>query len=213
MKRLTEKQRNILTFIAEFCRREGMSPTVYEIGEHFGIKTSTVFIHLRALQRKNFLTRSSKARSIKLLQGTDTARDARPGIGTSFVSVPFLDVLTPKSVENPGKFRSSLLAVSPELLTKGRSGVVFAFAVADDSMHDFGIQNGDIAFAAPPEGAPSPGEVVLAYASDRHCLGGFFPRPDGEIELRTTHPGFPPRVFAPGEFRILGVVIALQRKL
>ena len=63
MKTLTEKQRNILEFIEEFLDREGMAPTVYEIADHFGIKTSTVFAHLRALQRKKQLSRSSKARS------------------------------------------------------------------------------------------------------------------------------------------------------
>lgn len=67
MKTLTEKQKNILEFIEEFLDREGMAPTVYEIAAHFDIKTSTVFAHLRALQRKKQLSRSSKARSISLI--------------------------------------------------------------------------------------------------------------------------------------------------
>ena len=66
MKGLTEKQRYMLDFIESFQEKEGMSPTVYEIAEQFKIKTSTVFAHIRALQRKNFLVRSSKARSIAL---------------------------------------------------------------------------------------------------------------------------------------------------
>ena len=66
MKGLTEKQKNILEFIEDFSEKEGMAPTVYEIADHFDIKTSTVFAHIRALQRKNELTRSSKARSIAL---------------------------------------------------------------------------------------------------------------------------------------------------
>ena len=61
-----EKQKNMLDFIDDFLDREGMAPTVYEIADHFGIKTSTVFAHLKALQRKNQLARSSKARSISL---------------------------------------------------------------------------------------------------------------------------------------------------
>ena len=69
MRELTEKQKNILQFIEEFSEKEGMAPTVYEIGEKFNIKTSTVFAHLKALQRKNQLTRSSKARSIALRNG------------------------------------------------------------------------------------------------------------------------------------------------
>ena len=66
MKNLTEKQKSIIDFIDDFIDRENMAPTVYEIADHFGIKTSTVFAHLKALQRKNQISRSSKARSISL---------------------------------------------------------------------------------------------------------------------------------------------------
>lgn len=68
MKGLTEKQRNIVEFIEDFTATMGMIPTIYEIAEHFGIKTSTVFAHIRALQKKNILHRSSKARSISLVK-------------------------------------------------------------------------------------------------------------------------------------------------
>ena len=66
MKGLTGKQKKIVEFIEDFNRTMGMAPTIYEIAEHFGIKTSTVFAHIRALQKKNILHRSSKARSISL---------------------------------------------------------------------------------------------------------------------------------------------------
>ena len=66
MKGLTEKQKNMIDFIEEFVNANGMAPTIYEIAENFGIKTSTVFAHIRALQKKSILTRSSKARSISL---------------------------------------------------------------------------------------------------------------------------------------------------
>ena len=55
MKGLTDKQRNILEFINDFMEANVMAPTVYEIAEHFNIKTSTVFAHLRSLQKKNYL--------------------------------------------------------------------------------------------------------------------------------------------------------------
>ena len=60
MKKLTEKQQNILTFIGDFEEREHMAPTVYEIADHAGIKTSTVFAHVRSLQRKGKLTERHK---------------------------------------------------------------------------------------------------------------------------------------------------------
>ena len=56
MKELTAKQKNILDYIEDFIEQEGMAPTVYEIADFFKIKTSTVFAHLRALQRKSHIT-------------------------------------------------------------------------------------------------------------------------------------------------------------
>ena len=71
---LTQKQQDILDFIEEFIQREGMSPTVYEIAEFFGIKSATAFAHLRALQRKGYVDRSSKARSLTLMRRGGTAK-------------------------------------------------------------------------------------------------------------------------------------------
>jgi len=80
MKKLTEKQQNILTFIDEFEGQEHMAPTVYDIADHAGITTSTVFAHLRALQHKGKLTRTSQARSIKL---TDAPQRRTAGCRTA----------------------------------------------------------------------------------------------------------------------------------
>ena len=42
MKGLTSKQQEILDFIDEFMRRNGMAPTVYEIGDEFAIRKKTL---------------------------------------------------------------------------------------------------------------------------------------------------------------------------
>ena len=63
MKGLTDKQKSILDFINEFGQHEGMAPTINEISEHFRVTAATAFAHVRALQRKGLLNRSSKARS------------------------------------------------------------------------------------------------------------------------------------------------------
>jgi len=64
MKQLTEKQSEILNAITNGYI-VGKVPTVYELADMFQIKTSTVFAHIRALERKGKLTRTSKARSIE----------------------------------------------------------------------------------------------------------------------------------------------------
>jgi len=64
MKKLTQKQIEMLDAIhAGYF--QGNVPTVYELADRFHIKTSTIFAHLRALQRKGQITRSGKARSLE----------------------------------------------------------------------------------------------------------------------------------------------------
>ncbi|WP_154900947.1 LexA family protein [Gimesia maris] len=56
MKRLTDKQKSILSFIRVYCAKVGEVPTVREIGAAFGIRsTNGVSDHLKALQRKRRL--------------------------------------------------------------------------------------------------------------------------------------------------------------
>jgi DNA-binding MarR family transcriptional regulator len=57
---LTQRQRSILDFVVSFLRERGYPPTLREIGAYFGIKsTNGVSDHLRALERKGYIERSS----------------------------------------------------------------------------------------------------------------------------------------------------------
>ena len=67
MHTLTEKQRAILRFIYIYRYDFDMSPTVYDIAYHFGLKIPSVFAHLSSLVKKRLITKTGKARSIKLI--------------------------------------------------------------------------------------------------------------------------------------------------
>ena len=55
---LTDRQQQILDFISQSINGRGFPPTLREIGEHFGIKsTNGVNDHLKALEKKGFLRR------------------------------------------------------------------------------------------------------------------------------------------------------------
>ena len=57
MDSLTQKQMDILAFISSFCKSSGYSPSIREIGNHFGIAPPSVLSHLRALEKKGFIRR------------------------------------------------------------------------------------------------------------------------------------------------------------
>lgn len=67
MNELTERQAEVLSFIANKSAEEGMPPTVAEITEHFGWSSqNSAHLHIDALVRKGWLLRKrGKNRSIR----------------------------------------------------------------------------------------------------------------------------------------------------
>src|SRR6185369_6051062 len=70
MQGLTKRQEETLEFIRKSIGERGYPPTLREIGESMGIRsTNGVNDHLRALERKGFLRREDmKSRALKLVE-------------------------------------------------------------------------------------------------------------------------------------------------
>src|SRR5437660_11281668 len=68
---LTERQEKILSFIKKSIQDQGYPPTIREIGEHFGIRsTNGVNDHLKALERKGHLLRGGlRGRALRVMGG------------------------------------------------------------------------------------------------------------------------------------------------
>lgn len=70
MRRVTERQREVMRYIADYLRIQGYSPGIREIGEALNIASMRgVTVHLDSLQRKGMLQRDvSVSRSIRLTE-------------------------------------------------------------------------------------------------------------------------------------------------
>jgi len=79
---LTSRQKAVLDWVKGFIRRNGMPPTVREIGRAFGLSSSSVFDYLKALQRKGCLFRRRELgpRSLVLKDTGSGMRDAGSGL-------------------------------------------------------------------------------------------------------------------------------------
>src|SRR5678809_1503396 len=100
--RLTQRQQEILDFISTQIDKRGYPPTLREIGIHFGIRsTNGVNDHLKALEKKGFLTREDlKSRAMRPLgavrsAGVATADSDGDGwgrfrLGEEMVEIPVL---------------------------------------------------------------------------------------------------------------------------
>lgn len=206
MKGLTQKQRNILNFVEDFMDREGMAPTVYEIAEHFGTKTSTIFAHLRALQKKNYLSRSSKARSISLLRSRKKMRRL-----AGLRSIPVYDDQTENRSYYSGaqyKLLCDSSIFSKTLHSNSRS--LFAVRVHGTAMKEFGIFDGDIAIVKRCEGPFKRGDIVVMDLEDgqsalRSCAG----ISDEKMELVDSKGNMETHLIK--DIPVRGLVIGLQR--
>ncbi|HHN46959.1 MAG TPA: winged helix-turn-helix transcriptional regulator, partial [Planctomycetes bacterium] len=57
----SRRQREVLEFVRDFTRSNGVPPSIREIGAALGITSSTVFQHLRYLERKGYLRNADRS--------------------------------------------------------------------------------------------------------------------------------------------------------
>jgi len=196
---LTERQRNILQFLKRYVSRRGYPPTLREIAQNFRIKwTQGIEKHLRALQKKGYIKRSSGARSIEIM-GFSQGRSI-PVVGTIAGGKP---ILAEENIEKT-------FALSKDLLS-GKDN--YFLKVEGDSMSKAGILDGDYVLVRPQSMAEK-GEIVAASIGDEATVKYFFPEKN-RVVLKPANSDFKPLVLNEGsdDFRILGKVTLVLRIL
>ncbi len=229
---LTDRQLEVLRFIAREIEDRGYPPTIREIGEALDIRsTNGVNDHLKALERKGFLTRDPvKSRA---LIPTSAAREALGGEpapapgggsnvikfpgstsrpGTRLVEVPIIGrvaagqpILAQERVEDTVQVDSFLL---------GTNKKVYGLKVQGDSMIGDGILPGDYIFVKKQLNAAD-GEIVVAMIDDEATVKRVYFE-GKRIRFQPSNPRMAPIYVAEEDFRstmILGVVVGVYRKL
>src|SRR5262245_1504564 len=208
MRELTSRQRDVLNFIRSFSTRQGVPPTVREIGERFRVTPRAAFDHLRALERKGMLQRrATSRRTSRALTLADSASGYRsiPILGRIAAGAPLL------AVEN----REGELPVAASALPGGEDDV-FALRVRGDSMIEAHICDGDLVLVRRQESA-QPHDIVVAWLESETSEGEAtvkrFQRDGTRIVLKPENRALVPIVVDPAERRlqILGKVIGVLR--
>lgn len=206
MKGLTDKQRKMLEFIGTFSEEEGMAPTVYEIADQFDIKTSTVFAHIQALQKKGFLTRSSKARSIALAKKVKTNKANRAHI----VEIPLIGRICAGMPADSPEHREGTISCDSSFL-KGNISKLFALKVNGESMREIGILDGDVVIVQQTHNIRR-GDIVVAMVDNETTVKSYYPAPDARVELRPANQEFNSQFYPVENVSIQGRVVSLQRQ-
>ena len=201
MKRLTKRQAEILGFIRDHVAEHGVAPTVREIADRFGLRsTNAVADHLRALERKGVIEREERAaRGIRLPEERAVARRV-PVVGQIAAGTP---VLAEENIED-------WLALDEGVVPRGD---LFALRVRGDSMVGAHILDGDLVIVRMQREAER-GQIVAALIGDEATLKTYMPQ-GKSVLLLPANPDYDPLVFdrSNGEgLRILGVAVGLVRR-
>lgn len=209
---LTQRQQQILDFISMRIEDAGYPPTLREIGEHFGIRsTNGVNDHLKALEKKGYLRREDlKSRAMRPVTPISAAR--RPALGEQLVDVPIVGRVaagTPMlAVENVED------TVRVDRFFLGSHREVFALRVVGDSMIEDGIFDGDYVFVN-KTAAANRGDTVVAMIDGDATLKRYYPEGD-QIRFQPANAAMAPIIVRREEFRsvdLIGIVVGVYRRM
>jgi repressor LexA len=197
---LTERQKAILDFFAEFQRRHGYPPTHREIRDRFGYTSyGTVHKHLRLLREKGYLAgEQHQKRGLRLAPNEETVAPEIPFLGRIAAGRPIEAIA--------GQDR---LAVPPSLL-HGPIDDHYVLRVVGDSMIEEGIHDGDLVVVRRRDQA-TPGEMVVALIGEDATLKRIYPE-GPTVRLQPANAAMQPIFVSAQEVRVQGVVVGLMRR-
>jgi repressor LexA len=200
---ITTRQRQLLDFIKQFQREEGLPPSLRDMCAALGLSSpGSLLRHLQILESEGHLTR---------LLGKK--RTWRPTNRSLMISIPLLGriaagepILAEQNVEDNLPFDPAFFG----------SEMAFALRVKGDSMTGEQICDGDLAIIRHQADAEN-GEIVavLVEGLESEATLKILRRKKGSIELQASNPAYPPLIFKGknrARIKILGKLIGVVRR-
>ncbi len=214
MQGLTKRQEQTLDFIRSSIEDRGYPPTLREIGEHMGIRsTNGVNDHLRALERKGYLTREDmKSRALKLVEDQAPPPANKLNADDDLIEVRVLGRVAAGLPLYAEENVIDTVRVDRMLVRGGRE--VFGLRVSGDSMIDAGILSGDYIFVKKQSTADR-GDIVVALIGDEATVKYFYPERD-YVRFQPANGSMAPILVRASDFKstmLLGKVVGVYRRL
>lgn len=199
---LTRRQREIYDYIREFVRRKGYSPSLEEIGEHFGLSSvATVHKHVQHLVEKGFVKKAwNRSRSVEPVEEGG-------GGNAGVVELPLRGVVAAGSPIEAIEL-DERIGVPQEMVR--RPGQSFVLRVQGESMIDEHIQDGDFVVVEQRDQARN-GETVVALVRGSEATLKKFYRRGPKVVLEPANQSLRPIEVPAADVQIQGVVRGLLR--
>ena len=197
---LTRRQKQIFDYIAEFIERNGYSPSLEEIGQHFGLSSvATVHKHVTNLVRKGLLRRSwNQNRSIEVVREDDAPRA---------VEIPLLGRIH-EGRPAEGAIDPAMLSVPSWMVGQGRT---YALRVEDASLEPEAVRAGDLVIIEDRRSSEN-GQLVVAQVHGEETRIRKYFQDGSEVRLHPIGPTAEPIVLPQERVELRGVVRSVLRK-
>lgn len=203
---MNDRQKQVLDFIKQFIAKNQLAPTVRDIQNGVGIKsTSTVSNDLTKLEKEGYIEKSNlKSRAIKLLVDNEY-EDEILSSKEETIDIPVLGNIAAGSPTYAEENIESYYPV-PSHITKNKD--YFLLKVKGDSMIEAGILEDDLILVEKTNYA-NHGEIVVALIEDSATVKRLYKK-NGQVMLIPENSSMEPII--PEHMEILGKVISLFRE-
>ena len=194
-----DRQEKILEYIKSEVQRRGFPPSVREICDAMGIKsTSTVHGHLRRLENRGLLIRDpTKPRALEVVGMVhNTAQIPLGGKATAGLPITAIENIEEYLSFTPGFFCSD-------------EEDCFALHVTGDSMINAGIYDGDVVIVHQQQTAEN-GDIIVALINDEDTTIKRFYKEECRVRLQPENDQYSSMYF--NNVSILGKVIGSLRR-
>ena len=206
---LTDRQRAILAVIHEHLDSRGYPPSVREICDAVGLKsTSSVHAQLAQLEQKGYLRRdATKPRAIEVSRDLDTNLEARPEVSRHVPLVGEIAAGAPLVAEERV---DAVYALPRELVGEG---TLFMLKVRGESMIEAGVLDGDLVVVR-EQPTVEQGEMCAALVDGEATVKFFRRTRAGEVFLDPANAAYEPIPVAEGQdARVMGKVVSVLRSV
>jgi repressor LexA len=201
-KNLTQKQQQVLDYIARHIKTCGYPPTVREIGEAVGLSSSSsVHAHLRSLEEAGFIIReASLTRAIRIVDDDSTVRTK------TIVNLPIAGRVAAGSPSPAIEDIEDFFPLPEEFLSGGEG---FMLKVRGESMIEDGIKDGDYVIVRRQQTADN-ADIVVALVEGEATVKRLY-KENGRIRLQPANSALAPMFF--DRVEIVGRVVGLVRRM
>ena len=233
---LTKKQIELLRFINERLKEDGVPPSFDEMKDALD-RRSQSGIHRRilALEERGVIRRlPNRARALEVIKLPEASTPSpsrgsgrfspsviegnlgrvrppsanRDEPANSGVMIPVMGRIAAGTPISAIQSRSHTIAMPPEFLGTGDH---YALEVRGDSMIEAGILDSDTVIIRKQDTAET-GDIVVALIDDEEATLKRLRKRGASIALEAANPAYETRIFGPDRIRIQGRLVSLVRK-